>query len=191
MNPWDLSVSDLLIWGIVLHLIADWPLQNDWMANGKAMPWTWSAKGLAPAFAHGLIHTVAAMLVFGFWPGYMIGVIHIGIDTRIPVAWWSRLIRQTQPRGDAFISADAVDPNAPYSMDFDSVAYNVRHNPTDPGLPTIDAVKQLDADRQGLEKRLLHAARPAYDIGTEVRFWTDQVFHIAVLAIAALIVGSA
>ena len=36
MNPWDLDATGLLIWGIVAHLIADWPLQNDWMARHKA-----------------------------------------------------------------------------------------------------------------------------------------------------------
>jgi hypothetical protein len=31
---------------------------------------------------------------------------------------------------------------------------------------------------------------PVVDIGLEVRFWNDQVFHIICIAIAALIVGS-
>jgi hypothetical protein len=29
-----------------------------------------------------------------------------------------------------------------------------------------------------------------YDVGTEVRFWNDQVFHIACLAIAAVLIGA-
>lgn len=130
MNPWDLSASDLLIWGIVLHLIADWPLQNDWMAKGKGLPWRWSVIGLAPSFTHGLIHMVALSLVFGYWPGVVLGFVHIAIDTRVPVAWWSRLMRQTQPK------------------------------------------------------------QPPFDVGLEVRFWTDQVFHIATIAAAALVVAS-
>jgi hypothetical protein len=129
MNPFDLSTSDLLVWGIVGHLIADWPLQNDWMANGKGWPWRWSILGLAPAFVHGLIHMVALGVVFGYWPGVILGLVHVAVDTRLPVAWWSRLMRQTQPGGDG------------------------------------------------------------YDVGLEVRFWTDQVFHIACIALAALLVA--
>ena len=33
-------------------------------------------------------------------------------------------------------------------------------------------------------------AVPLYDVGTEVRFWTDQVFHVATIAAAALAVGA-
>lgn len=31
-------------------------------------------------------------------------------------------------------------------------------------------------------------ATPLYDVGTEVRFWTDQVWHIACIALAAVLV---
>lgn len=138
MNPFRLDPTGLMIWGLVAHLIADWPLQNDWMANGKAWPWTWSIAGLAPAFTHALIHMIALGIVFGYWPGAVLGFVHLAIDTRIPVAWWSKLVRQTQPR--------------PVMM--------------------------------GLEEKV-----PMVDVGTEVRFWTDQVFHIVCVAVAALVIG--
>jgi hypothetical protein len=152
MNPFDLSASDLLVWGIVAHLIADWPLQNDWMANGKAWPWRWSVVGLAPAFVHATIHAFFLAFLFGYWPGVVLGVLHLLIDTRIPVEWWSRLVRQTQPAqqyakgwapGDAR-SAPSVGVTIP---------------------------------------------RTVVDVGLEVRFWTDQVFHIACIAVAALLVA--
>jgi hypothetical protein len=120
MNPWDLTASELLVWGIVLHLIADWPLQNDYLAKHKATRAT-------AAVIHAGIHTVLLALVFG-WAAVPLGVAHAIIDTRRPVVWWSQLVRQTQPGG------------------------------------------------QG------------YDVGLEVRFWTDQVFHIATIAAAALLV---
>lgn len=142
-----------MVWGLVAHLIADWPLQNDWMARGKRSPWTWSVAGLMPPFVHGLIHTVAAGIVFGYWVGVAIGLTHIAIDTGKPVAWWSRLMRQTQPGG---LAVHAADEGA------------MRRHEAPVGRTTS-----------------------LYDIGTEVRFWTDQVFHIAVIAVAALIVGSA
>jgi hypothetical protein len=122
MNPWDLSAGDLMIWGLVAHLIADWPLQNDWMANNKAK------LGHPAGVVHAAIHGALLALVFGVW-AVPLAVAHYVIDLRRPVAWWSRLIRQTQPGGRG------------------------------------------------------------YDVGLEVRFWTDQVFHIICIAAAALLVA--
>ena len=133
MNPFDLSASDLLIWGLVLHLIADWPLQNDWMARNKAQV------GHPAGIVHATIHAVALCLVFGWWPAWVLGVLHYLIDLRKPVAWWSLLMRQTQPR------------------------------------PMVA--------KEGMRTRVM------VDVGTEVRFWTDQVFHIACIAVAALVIA--
>jgi hypothetical protein len=147
VNPFDLSASDLLVWGIVAHLIADWPLQNDWMADNKAWPWRWSIAGVLPALTHGLVHAVALGLVFGPWPGVVLGLAHIIIDTRVPVVWWSKFAGQKQPTGVTIQKANAGPDSA------DSVAV------------------------------------PVVDVALEVRFWTDQVFHITCIAIAALVVA--
>jgi hypothetical protein len=121
-----MSATDLMVWGLVAHLIADWPLQNDWMAANKA-------NLRHPAgYVHAAIHGAALALVFG-WVAAPLAVAHLLIDTRVPVAWWSRLVRQTQPGADSF---------------------------------------------------------PLVDVGLEVRFWTDQVFHIACIAVAALLVSA-
>jgi hypothetical protein len=137
MNPFDLSASDLMIWGLVLHLIADWPLQNDWMAKHKQSL-------LHPAsWVHGSIHGLLLALVFG-WAAIPLMIVHMIVDTRGPVVWWSKRVRQTQPE-NRFTMRPGHD-------DF------------------IDAI-------------------PIYDIGTEVRFWTDQVFHIACIAVAALVIA--
>lgn len=122
MNPFGLDASGLLVWGIVAHLIADWPLQNDWMASNKAY------LDHPAGYVHAGIHAVLLALVFG-WVAAPLAVTHFVIDTRVPVAWWSKLVRQTQPSGNG------------------------------------------------------------YDVGLEVRFWTDQVFHIACIAVAALVLS--
>jgi len=90
MNPHDLSASNLLIWGIVAHLIADWPLQSDWMAKNKT--------NLAhPAgYVHAAIHGLCFAPIFG-WAIIPLAFSHLLIDTRKPVIWWQRLARQTQP----------------------------------------------------------------------------------------------
>jgi hypothetical protein len=146
-NPRHLTSSDLLIWGLVLHLIADWPFQNDWMANNKMKrrtrrlrrgngitspprryrpPAPWWDRHFA-AYVHAIIHGVALALIFE-WVAVPLAFVHLLIDTRVPVVKWSQWVGQTQPKG------------------------------------------------------------PEYDIGTEVRIWTDQVFHVTCIAIAAVLV---
>ncbi|CAN5409167.1 hypothetical protein BH10CHL1_BH10CHL1_06580 [soil metagenome] len=84
----------LLVWGIVVHLIADWLLQNDWMAIHKVdlrHPAAW---------AHSGIHALGLCLVF-VWPvALLIGITHLLIDTRKPLLWWMRVVKQmpTTPR---------------------------------------------------------------------------------------------
>lgn len=151
MNPFDLSASDLLIWGIVLHLIADWPLQNDWMVNNKmkraAQPGIWWIRHPA-AYIHALIHGVLLAFVFG-WPAIFLVYAHLIIDCRWPVVWWSKFIGQTQPSGIQQGTYGESNPSEHYKVEFVSVV----------------------------------------DIGLEVRFWTDQVFHIICIALAAILVS--
>ena len=74
--------TELLIWGLVLHLAADWLLQNDWMSAHKCdlrHPAAW---------AHGGIHTLALLLVFPAPAAVVLGMAHVLIDTRKPLTWW-------------------------------------------------------------------------------------------------------
>jgi hypothetical protein len=137
MNPQDLSASELMVWGLVLHLLADWPLQNDWMSQNKTN--LLHSAGYVHAGIHGLLLAV----IFG-WAAIPLAVVHLLIDTRKPVMWWSRLVRQTQPK-------------------------------------TQYVILRGGRDDEG--------AVPIYDIGLEVRIWTDQVFHIACVGVAALLVA--
>jgi len=78
----------LLVWSVVVHLIADWLLQNDWMAVNKV------DLRHAAAWVHSGIHTAGLCLVFS-WPiALLIGLTHLLIDTRIPLLWWMRMIKQ-------------------------------------------------------------------------------------------------
>lgn len=138
MNPWDLSASELMIWGLVIHLIADWSLQNEWMAQNKMYLRTSYA-----GYVHAGIHGVLLALIFG-WAAIFLAAAHLLIDTRIPVIWWSKLIRQTPPMGTLLVTEDL----------------------------------------EGEDERLVFM----YDLGLEVRIWTDQVFHITTIALAALLV---
>jgi hypothetical protein len=114
-----LHATSLLLWGMVIHLLCDWLLQNDWMARNKAI-----LKHPA-AYVHSGIHLVGLLLIFPPLAAVAIAFIHLLIDTRLPLVAWRNLFRQTR---------------------------------TGPAA--------------------LHVA-----------MWGDQVAHIIVLALAALIVG--
>lgn len=78
----------LLVWSIVVHLIADWLLQSEWMAVHKV-----NLRHPA-AWVHSGIHTAGLSLVFT-WPlALFVGVTHLLIDTRIPLLWWMRIVKQ-------------------------------------------------------------------------------------------------
>ena len=75
--------------GLVAHLIADWLLQNDWMATNKV-----SLRHPA-AWVHFGIQAVCLGLALGWPAGLVLGAVHLLIDTRLPLRWWQRVFRQT------------------------------------------------------------------------------------------------
>lgn len=81
--------TDLIVYGVLVHLVCDWFLQNDWMARNKANlthPAAW---------VHGGIHFVGMLLIFApFW-AISIAILHMLIDTRVPLVWWRRVYHQT------------------------------------------------------------------------------------------------
>lgn len=171
MNPWNLTPSELLIWGLVLHLIADWLFQTEWMVQNKMMrrlkkaPYDYKnpdRKVYGPwydrhpaAYVHSGIHLICLAPIFG-WTAIPIALSHFIIDMRWPVEKWGKFMRHTQPAGKmVFVDEYAVSSEG-YTVIF---------------------------GRDIPEKVVL------YDVGTEVRFWVDQVFHITCIAIAALAVG--
>lgn len=172
MNPFGLDVTALLIWGLVAHLVADWGLQSAWMAKNKDRRWVsgrrrrawqeahrgtvyyvgewgeypgprarWWSRHPA-AYAHAGVHVAVLAPVFG-WPAGIIGLCHLLIDTRTPVVWWSKLMRQEQPSWRRFVEAWAASPESrPYSMNFDSVAWKTR---TDGPDAVTEALEQARA----------------------------------------------
>lgn len=81
--------TTILVWSIVAHTLADWLLQNDWMANNKT-------NLLHPAaYVHGLIHLVCLLIVFPIWAALIVALIHILLDTRKPLLWWRRFYKRT------------------------------------------------------------------------------------------------
>jgi len=81
------EATNLLVWGIVIHLVADWLFQTNWMALYK------SDLRHPAAWVHSGIHTLGLFLVFA-WPlAVLIGLTHLLIDTRKPLIWWIRVIK--------------------------------------------------------------------------------------------------
>jgi hypothetical protein len=69
---------------LVAHLVADWLLQNNWMAQHK-----YQLRHPA-AWVHGAIHALCLTWALGWQGGVVLSLVHMLIDTRIPVGWWMR-----------------------------------------------------------------------------------------------------
>jgi len=74
---------------VVVHLVADWLLQNDWMARNK------TDLRHPAAWVHSGIQGIALGCVLGWRAGLVLGILHILVDTRVPLRWWQRVCRQT------------------------------------------------------------------------------------------------
>jgi hypothetical protein len=74
---------------MVAHFVADWLLQNHWMATYKT-----SLKHPA-AWVHSGIHLLAFLCIFQPLVAFLLFISHLLIDTRKPLQWWGSLIRQT------------------------------------------------------------------------------------------------
>ncbi|MEM7133728.1 MAG: DUF3307 domain-containing protein [Chloroflexota bacterium] len=82
-----LEPADLLVWGIIAHLLADWPFQTEWMVLHK------TSLNHPAAWAHSGVHLVCMLMVFPWHLAVLIAISHLLIDTRIPVDWWMRVVK--------------------------------------------------------------------------------------------------
>jgi hypothetical protein len=76
--------------GLIAHLVADWLLQNDWMARNKQNlrhPAGW---------VHAAIHALLLGLALGWMGGLVLGVLHLLVDTGRPVNWWLRVFKKCE-----------------------------------------------------------------------------------------------
>ncbi len=79
--------TDLLVWGLVAHLAADWLFQTEWMAVNKV-----SLRHSA-SWTHAAVYALFMALVFPLLAAILIGFSHLLIDTRAPVRWWVRVVK--------------------------------------------------------------------------------------------------
>jgi len=74
--------------GLVAHLVADWLLQNDWMALNKTNlrhPAGW---------VHASIHGLLLGWALGWAGGAVLGILHLVLDTGRPLNWWIRVFKK-------------------------------------------------------------------------------------------------
>lgn len=81
--------------GLIAHLVADWVLQNDWMAVNKT-----SLRHPA-AWVHATIQGLCLGLALGWQGGLVLGFIHLLIDTRVPMDWWIRFFKKCEKAPEA------------------------------------------------------------------------------------------
>jgi hypothetical protein len=89
--------------GLIANLVADWVLQNDWMARNKA-----SLRHPA-AWVHGGIHALLLGLALGWEAGLILALVHVLVDTRKPAAWWQAFFRQTSQGEVGLIAKMGLD----------------------------------------------------------------------------------
>jgi len=80
--------TDVLAWAIIIHLVVDWPLQNEWMACNKT-----SLRHPA-AYVHSGLHALGLLLIFPWYLALGVGISHLLIDTRKPVTWWIEKVKR-------------------------------------------------------------------------------------------------
>lgn len=85
-------MADQFIAGLMAHLVADWLLQNDWMAVNKVRPFKSPA-----AWVHAAQHFVFLWLVFPFVVALVLAAVHLVVDTRTPLVWWRGAMGQARP----------------------------------------------------------------------------------------------
>ncbi len=84
-----MTATELLVWGVVVHLVVDWLFQNEWIAENK------SDLRHPAGYVHAGSHGLALLLVFPPLAALALGVVHLLVDTRRPLQWWARLMSQT------------------------------------------------------------------------------------------------
>lgn len=87
-------MTELFLKALIVHLVADFFLQSDWMSENKAdlrHPAAW---------VHGSIHAAGNLLVFPIGVALLIGFSHVIIDTRKSMIWLRKVFRQN-PQGPA------------------------------------------------------------------------------------------
>ncbi len=104
-----MAATDYFVWGWIAHTAGDWAFQSEWMAKNKV-----SLRHPA-AWIHSGIHLVAALLVFPAPLALLVAVLHLLIDTRVPLQKWRLFFRQTSdPANPVFI---------PFAMHQDQAAH--------------------------------------------------------------------
>ena len=87
-GQWLRPPTELLVWALIAHVVADWLLQTDWMAVNKV-------NLRHPAgYVHAGVYTLFMLPLFPWFLALLIGVTHLFIDTRGPVHWWMRNIKR-------------------------------------------------------------------------------------------------
>ncbi len=103
-GEWLRPPTELLVWALIAHVVADWLLQTDWMAVNKV-------NLRHPAgYVHAGVYTLFMLPLFPWGLAILIGVTHLFIDTRGPVHWWMRRVKR-MPLG----GSGTEQPGAPKS----------------------------------------------------------------------------
>ncbi len=88
---------------LMAHLVADWLLQNDWMAMNK------TRLSHPAGWVHAGIHAICLGLALGPLAGAVLGAVHLLLDTRVPLEWWIRVFKKSDKVPEARLIAIWTD----------------------------------------------------------------------------------
>lgn len=91
-----MTFADLFLLGFLVHNVADWFFQSEWMALNKTNVYH-------PAgYVHAAIHFLFTALVWPIWAAIIVAVLHWLIDLRTGLAWWRSAFKQTNNPSNPF-----------------------------------------------------------------------------------------
>lgn len=82
------EATTIFVWAVVIHLIADWLLQTEWMVIHK------TDLRHPAAWVHSGIHMLGLCLILAWPVALVVGFTHLWIDTRKPLLWWMRVVKR-------------------------------------------------------------------------------------------------
>ncbi|MFN8465015.1 MAG: DUF3307 domain-containing protein [Caldilineaceae bacterium] len=108
-SEWLRPPTELLVWALIAHVVADWLLQTDWMAVNKVN------LRHAAGYVHAGVYTLLMLPLFPWYLALFIGVTHLLIDTRRPVHWWMRNIKRMPPTSGSGTEVPAAGRTSAYA----------------------------------------------------------------------------
>lgn len=203
VNPLQLDCTELLVWGLAAHVIADWLFQSDWMAAHKAQRGGWPRRH-PPATDYDSPTEVLATRMQArtdelrpvktppWWNRHPAAYVHAGAHL---LAFVPLLGLASLPLAVVHL---VIDTRAPVEWWARLVgqtrpiraAWLFRHGYEGDHVALRGEATATLRDHPDGEAGSRESQGVVVDLGLLVRMAVDQAFHVATIMVAALLAGS-